>query len=148
MKNNKHQRTTALRFLFLFVWITALFVLSGCAFLEEDSLRRKGGGGGQRAKAVLWVNLALFSWSCVAQRDMLFCGQGCVIFFFRAGHNRTEETLVALKKSQINNLGPNDSQVLAGRTAICGEAFGGTPPAAPVAQSTVRPRLCNDFSCW
>jgi len=67
--------------------------------------------------------------------------------FFQRGHKCTEETLVALKKSQINNLGPNDLQVRAGRTAICGRANGGTPPVAMVARCSVRGRLCNHFSC-
>lgn len=43
-------------------------------------------------------------------------GGGDFFFFFcifQGGRKCTEETLVALKKSQINNLGPNDSQVRA-----------------------------------
>lgn len=55
-------------------------------------------------------------------------GCGAILFLFLRGHKRTEETLVALKQSQINNLSPNDSQVWAGRTAICGRANGGIPP--------------------
>lgn len=107
-------------------------MLSVCAFffLFLDSLRKKkrrrGRGGRWKVERVLWVNLVPF---CRRPcRSGVLPRGTCSIGVVRRGHKRTEETLVALKKSQINNLSPNDSQVRAGRTAICGRASRWHPP--------------------
>lgn len=90
---------------------------------------------------VLWVNLGLFCWwSCrnFASPKGTYClggvvGGGGSVSFSVGGHKCAEETLVALKKSQINSLNHNDSQVWAVGTAICSGADGGTSPSAAVA---------------
>lgn len=79
----------------------------------------KGGGRLSLSRGLIWpVLLVVMLKRCViAQRDMQIQGDvGCFLCWRR--HKCTEETLVALRQTQINNLSPNDSQVWEGTTAM------------------------------
>lgn len=102
-------------------------MLSVCVFLEVDSLRKERlwGGKWRVSFRLIWpyfVSGHAKVVCCPEGHAVVGVRLGLVIFFFfQRGHKCTKETLVALRKSQINNLGPNDSQVWACRTAICGD---------------------------
>lgn len=97
-------------------WITSLCKIS-VHFWTGTAWRKDG----VRVEGVLWVNLAPILLVVIGKsvhrpegRVVLgggFCSRVDEFSFCRRGHKCTEETLVALKENQINNLGSNDSQV-------------------------------------
>lgn len=95
-------------------------------------------------EGVFWVNLApillvvmAISMYCPEGRAVLVVvgGLNFLFLFFKTQHKCTEETLVALKKSQINNLGLNDSQVWPAGPPSAPGSYSDTSPTTLVARS-------------
>lgn len=121
-KNDKHQQITA-----LFLLLERLFELLLCVkclcISGNGQPEETGGRGWKVSFGLIWPYFVGGHGKSAYRPEGHAVLGGGRIFFFERGHKCTEETLVALKKSQINNLGPNDSQVWPGRTAICGRVL-------------------------